>query len=89
MDETGLLSIWQSGAISEATHCVRKIQQEMNNKKIKDKKRLSLNDLSGAFAILGGGYFIAFFAFFLENYYGRFIRYRQNHLLVSRDFLKL
>ena len=90
MGEAGLLSIWQQGASSEATYCVRKIQQEMNDQIRKgDKKRLSMNDLSGAFVILACGYLIDIVAFIFENRFGRIfklcqqrrrLRERNNHV---------
>ena len=68
MDATGLLSKWEREKLIEnAVPCLRKIQQETNDKKRKgDKKRLTLEGLSGAFLVLGVGYIISVFAFIIE-----------------------
>ena len=68
MDAAGLLGKWERGKLIEnAVPCLRKIQQETNDKKRKDdKKRLTLEGLSGAFLVLGVGYIISVFAFIIE-----------------------
>ena len=68
MDETGLLGQWERAKlIGDAIPCLRKIQKETNDKAIKkNKKRLTLDSLSGAFLVLGVGYIISLIAFIIE-----------------------
>jgi hypothetical protein len=90
MGEAGLLSIWQQGASAEATYCVRKIQQEMNDQIRKgEKKRLSINDLSGAFAVLSFGYLLAIVTFSVENGFDRILfKHRPITLGIKNCFKK-
>ena len=74
MDAAGLLYKWQSDGIQkDAVPCLRKIDQERSNKKIKkgdNKKRLTLEGLSGAFLVLGIGYSFAIAALIVELVHG-------------------
>ena len=64
MDETGLLSFWQNNEIfSKAIPCTTKIQRETNGKRREKAKPLTLVSLSGAFLVLGVGYFLAMAVF--------------------------
>ena len=71
MEAFGLLEKRIKDALlSDAAPCLRKIEEETNNK-IKDKKkRLTLEGLSGAFLVLGIGYSIAIAAFIVEVVHG-------------------
>ena len=78
MDETGLLPRWQQGTSVDGNYCIQKIQREMNEHfKSGDKKRLTLKDLSGAFAVLSAGYAIGLTVFIIEIYYGRILKNRK------------
>ena len=89
MDAAGLLGKWERGKLIEnAVPCLRKIQQETNDKKRKDdKKRLTLEGLSGAFLVLGVGYIISVFAFIIEIvwHWRSKIRRQQQTLVVRRQ----
>ena len=78
MDETGLLPRWQQGTSVDGNYCIQKIQREMNEHfKSGDKKRLTLKDLSGAFAVFGVGNAIGIAALTIEIYCGRILKNRK------------
>ena len=63
-------------------NCLRKIDQEISNTKIKgEKKRLTLEGLSGAFLVLGIGYSIAIAAFIVEVVHGYMRKREQNRII--------
>ena len=65
--EVGFIDVWLKQTIADPTYCLRKVDQEINNKKNDDdKKPLTLKGLSGAFIILGSGYSIAIAVFIVE-----------------------
>jgi len=66
MKETGLLDVWWKQFAADSSYCLRKIDQEMNNKIKDDKKPLTLKGLSGAFLILCAGCFLAIAVFIIE-----------------------
>ena len=64
--------MWQNGKIlSNAIPCTTKIQQETNGKRREKTKPLTLASLSGAFVVLGVGYFLAIAVFTVEICYSR------------------
>ena len=85
LDAFGLLNKWQTDAMQNgAATCLRKIDQEINNKMGGgNKKRLTLEGLSGAFVILGIGYSLAIAAFIVELVHGS-MRKRNHVSLVNR-----
>ena len=87
MQDFGLLDKMKNDALfRNAAPCLRKIEEETNNK-IKDKKkRLTLEGLSGAFLVLGIGYSIAIAAFIVEVVHG-FMR-KRNQTQIRRIDVK-
>ena len=66
MHDVGLINLWLNANAMDPTHCLKKIDQEMNQKKSVGLKRLTLSGLSGAFIVLGIGYSLAIAAFIVE-----------------------
>ena len=67
MHEAGLLDVWWSLFSADASYCLRKINQEINNKVGGDvKKPLTVKGLSGSFTILGVGCLAAITVFIFE-----------------------
>ena len=66
MKEAGLLDVWWKQFAADSSYCLRKIDQEMNNKIKDDKKPLTLKGLSGAFLILCAGCSLAIAVFIVE-----------------------
>ena len=90
MEAFGLLEKRIKDALlSDAAPCLRKIEEETNNK-IKDKKkRLTLEGLSGAFLVLGIGYSIAIAAFIVEVVHGFMKKRNQTQIRHINIKLKL
>ena len=85
IDAFGLLYKWQADGIQkDAAPCLRKIDEETSNTRIKgdNKKGLTLEGLSGAFLVLGIGYSLAIAAFIVELVHG-FMR-KRNQLIRNR-----
>ena len=61
--ETGLPEYWVKNSMPHAQKCFKKT----NQRKIAIRKPISLDDLAGAFLILGVGVSLATFSFLLEN----------------------
>ena len=83
MDAAGLLDKWiKEKLLKAAAPCLRKIDQEISNSKIKEdnKKRLTLVGLSGAFLVLGIGYSVAIAAFVVEVVHGYMRKREQNRV---------
>ena len=73
MEAAGILPVWWKEFSNDATYCLKKIEGEIKNNqdnggisKSDDRHRLSFNDLSWAFVILGVGYVLAIIAFIVE-----------------------
>ena len=82
LDAAGLLGKLQTDGIQkDAADCIHKIDQEISNSKIKgEKKRLTLEGLSGAFLVLGVGYSVAIAAFIVEVVHGYMRKREQNRI---------
>ena len=63
LQETGFPEYWVKTSIPHAQKCFEKT----NQRKIAIRKPISLDDLAGAFLILGVGVSLATFFFLLEN----------------------
>lgn len=63
LQETGFPEYWVKKSIPHAQKCFKKT----NQRKIAIRKPISLDDLAGAFLILGVGVSLAIFFFLLEN----------------------
>ena len=61
--ETGLPEYWVKNGIPRAPKCFEKV----NERATAVRKPIRLNDLSGAFFILGVGFCLAIFFFLVEN----------------------
>ena len=83
LDAAGFLGKLQTDEIQKvAVNCLRNIDQEISNTKIKgEKKRLTLEGLSGAFLVLGIGYSIAIAAFIVEVVHGYMRKREQNRII--------
>ena len=83
LDAAGFLGKLQTDEIQKvAVNCLRKIDQEISNTKIKgEKKRLTLEGLSGAFLVLGVGYSVAIAAFIVEVVHGYMRKREQNRII--------
>ena len=67
MQEAGLLDVWWKQFSTDASYCLRKIDQEVNNKVGDDvKKPLTLKGLSGVFLLLIAGIVVSIIVFILE-----------------------
>ena len=64
MEGAGLLEFWLKQYSDDPTYCLTKIQRQMKEKS--GKRRLTLNNLSGAFLVLFIGYVLSIIAFILE-----------------------
>ena len=65
MEGAGLLEFWLKQYSDDPTYCLTKIQRQMKEKS--GKRRLTLNNLSGAFLVLIIGYVLSIIAFILEQ----------------------
>ena len=90
MHAAGLLRGFQTSFTADPFHCLRKIKQEMTNKKRNQnvKKPLSLKGLSGAFLILGVGYGVAIIVFLFEICYGYSSKSRQDFIRCNNNQAK-
>jgi len=64
MEGAGLLEFWLKQYSDDATYCLTKIRRQMKEKR--GKRRLTLNNLSGAFLVLIIGYVLSIIAFIIE-----------------------
>ena len=64
MEGGGLLEFWLKQYSDDATYCLTKIRRQMKEKR--GKRRLTLNNLSGAFLVLIIGYVLSIIAFIIE-----------------------
>ena len=64
MEGAGMLEFWLKQYSDDPTYCLTKIQRQMKEKS--GKRRLTLNNLSGAFLVLFIGYVLSIIAFILE-----------------------
>ena len=64
MVSAGLFEFWLKQYSDDPTYCLTKIQWQMKEKS--GKRRLTLNNLSGAFLVLFIGYVLSIIAFILE-----------------------
>ena len=73
MQEAGLVHVWWKEFSADASYCLRKIDQEMNNRKDDVKKPLTLKGLSGSFIILCSGCFASIIVFLFEFSFNKWI----------------
>ena len=67
MEALGLTDIWWKQFSPDPTYCLTFIEQQRLNKKgRKNKTKLTLKGLSGAFIVLIAGYIMAMLVFILE-----------------------
>jgi len=76
MESAGLLEFWLKQYSDDPSYCLAKIQREMKEKG--GKRRLTLNNLSGAFLGLIIGYIISTIAFIVEHSRARYWQHRLN-----------
>ena len=69
MQGAGLFEFWLKQYSDDPTYCLTKIQRQMKEKS--GKRRLTLNNLSGAFLVLVIGYVLSIIAFIVELYTAR------------------
>ena len=83
MEAAGLPGEWWKQNSDDPTYCLTKIQRKMKEKT--GKKRLNLNNLSGAFFVVAIGYVISIIAFIFEHGETRRRRPRIGNLLSNNQ----
>lgn len=71
LDANGLINLWIGWSQKDATHCRNEADRIQRFQISGSKSRLTLQNLTGAFAILIIGWVFSFFAFVTEKLLGR------------------